>query len=379
MLLWIAFALMTAAALAAVLLPLARRERGTEPDTGALAVYRHQLDEIEDERVRGLVDDSEAAGARVEVARRLLASADRMDPLPTRPPLAESKRATIALATATAVPLLALTLYLTQGSPGLPSFPASARARLPLQQAEIGDLVAKVEARLREHPEDGDGWDVIAPVYYKLERFRDAANAYAHAARLKGETVRRLAGLAESTVLAADGIVTEQARAAYDKILRLEPGRPEPRFWLALAKEQDGKLEPALADYRALLADSAADAPWRAAIESRITDVSRRIAGVDKPETHTPGPGAEDIAAAEKLSPQDRAKMIAGMVDGLAERLKHNGRDLAGWQRLINAYAVLGRGQDARAALAEARKNFPADPQAQAALAALAKTLGLDS
>ena len=334
---------------------------------------------IEDERTRGLVDNGEAAGARVEVARRLLASADRMDAQSPPPPLPESKRATVALATAAAIPLFTLALYLTHGSPGLPSFPATARTQMPIERAQISDLVAKVEARLREHPEDGDGWDVIAPVYYKLERFRDAANAYARAARLKGETVRRLAGLAESAVLAADGIVTEEARAAYERILALEPGRPEPRFWLALAKEQDGKLEPALSDYRALLSDAPADAPWRAAVESRIADVGRRIAGVDKPDPRAPGPSAEDIAAAEKLSPQDRTKMIAGMVDGLAERLKRDGRDLAGWQRLINAYAVLGRSQDARTALAEARKNFPADAAAQAALAALAKTLGLDS
>ena len=379
MLLWIAFALMTAAALAAVLLPLARPARRDELDSGALAVYRHQLEEIEDERTRGLVDNGEAAGARVEVARRLLASTDRMDAQSPPPPLPESKRATVALATAAAIPLFTLALYLTHGSPGLPSFPATARTQMPIERAQISDLVAKVEARLREHPEDGDGWDVIAPVYYKLERFRDAANAYARAARLKGETVRRLAGLAESAVLAADGIVTEEARAAYERILALEPGRPEPRFWLALAKEQDGKLEPALSDYRALLSDAPADAPWRAAVESRIADVGRRIAGVDKPDPRAPGPSAEDIAAAEKLSPQDRTKMIAGMVDGLAERLKRDGRDLAGWQRLINAYAVLGRSQDARTALAEARKNFPADAAAQAALAALAKTLGLDS
>ncbi|MEZ0302029.1 MAG: c-type cytochrome biogenesis protein CcmI [Hyphomicrobiaceae bacterium] len=379
MLLWIAFALMTAAALAAVLLPLARPARRDELDSGALAVYRHQLEEIEDERTRGLVDNGEAAGARVEVARRLLASADRMDAQSPPPPLPESKRATVALATAAAIPLFTLALYLTHGSPGLPSFPATARTQMPIERAQISDLVAKVEARLREHPEDGDGWDVIAPVYYKLERFRDAANAYARAARLKGETVRRLAGLAESAVLAADGIVTEEARAAYERILALEPGRPEPRFWLALAKEQDGKLEPALSDYRALLSDAPADAPWRAAVESRIADVGRRIAGVDKPDPRAPGPSAEDIAAAEKLSPQDRTKMIAGMVDGLAERLRRDGRDLAGWQRLINAYAVLGRSQDARTALAEARKNFPADAAAQAALAALAKTLGLDS
>jgi cytochrome c-type biogenesis protein CcmH len=381
MLLWIAFALMTAAVLAAVLLPLARPARQLSPEVpGALAVYRHQLDEIEAEWARGLVDDKEAAAAKNEVSRRLLASADERD----RPPHAsgafpESRRAIVVLATAAFVSLLTLALYLAHGSPGLPSFPVAKLAQLPLERAQIGDLVAKVEARLREHPEDGDGWDVIAPVYYKLERFRDAANAYARAARLKGETVRRLAGIAASAVFAADGIVTEEARTAYEKILKLEPAGIEPRFWLALAKEQDGKLADALADYKGLLAEAPADAPWRAAVESRIADVSRRMAGTDATEPRGPGPSAEDVAAAEKLAPEDRTKMIAQMVDGLAQRLKRDGRDLAGWQRLINAYVVLGRSQDARQALAEARRNFPADEQALAALAALAKSHGLGS
>ena len=381
MLLWIAFAVMTAAVLAAVLMPLARPARPqSSAASGALAVYRHQLEEIEAERARGLVDDKEAAAAKNEVSRRLLASADEIDRAAGGSgAIPESRRAMVLLATAAFVPLLTLAFYLSHGSPGLPSFPVAERGQLPLGQAQIGDLIAKVEARLREHPEDGEGWDVIAPVYYKLGRFGDAANAYARAARLKGETVRRLAGFAESAVFAADGIVTEQARAAYEKILKLEPGRVEPRFWLALAKEQDGKLADALADYKGLLAEAPTGVPWRAAVEGRVAEVSRRLAGAEKVDPRGPGPTAEDVAAAEKLSPDDRAKMIAQMVDGLAERLKRDGRDLAGWQRLINAYAVLGREQEARKALAEARSKFPADETALAALAALAKSLGLGS
>jgi cytochrome c-type biogenesis protein CcmH len=381
MLLWIAFAVMTAAVLAAVLMPLARPARPqSSAASGALAVYRHQLDEIEAERARGLVDDKEAAAAKNEVSRRLLASADEIDRATGGSgAMPQSRRAMVLLATAAFVPLLTLAFYLSYGSPGLPSFPVAERGQLPLGQAQIGDLIAKVEARLREHPEDGEGWDVIAPVYYKLGRFGDAANAYARAARLKGETVRRLAGFAESAVFAADGIVTEEARAAYEKILKLEPGRVEPRFWLALAKEQDGKLADALADYKGLLAEAPASVPWRAAVESRVAEVSRRLAGAEKVDPRGPGPTAEDVAAAEKLSPDDRARMIAQMVDGLAERLKRDGRDLAGWQRLINAYAVLGREQEARKALAEARSKFPADETALAALAALAKSLGLGS
>ena len=71
--------------------------------------------------------------------------------------------------------------------------------------------------------------------------------------------------------------------------------------------------------------------------------------------------------------------MVVGMVEGLAQRLKRNGKDLAGWQRLLKAYTVLGRRDDARAALAEARRNFEGDAHALSDLSGLAATLGLGS
>ena len=124
--------------------------------------------------------------------------------------------------------------------------------------------------------------------------------------------MRRLAGFAESAVFAADGIVTEEARAAYEKILKLEPARVEPRFWLALAKEQDGKLAEALADYKGLLAEAPAEAPWRAAVEGRIADVSRRVAGRGNPgsaraRSQCRGRGGSREARAGGPRPHDRA------------------------------------------------------------------------
>jgi|SRR5581483_10521065 len=380
MLLWLAFAILTASVLAVMLAPLARRAREVEEaEGGTLAVYKDQLDEIEAERARGVLEEADAAAARIEVSRRLLASAGNGLPKENASPRRlSSSLTTVTITVAALIPLLTLALYLTHGSPGLPSYPLSERAAAPLEQAQIAELVAKVEDRLREHPEDVQGWDVIAPVYLKLGRFRDAAGAYATAARLGGETVRRLAGFAEATVLAANGVVSEEARRAYEKILEREPGRPEPRFWLALAKEQDGKLAAALADYKALLADAPAEAPWRGSLEARIAEVSGRLAGTSGPATQR-GPTAADIAAADKLAPADRARMISGMVEGLAERLRRDGRDLAGWLRLVNAYAVLERKDDARAALADARRNFAGDEQALSQLTSLAQSLGLGS
>jgi cytochrome c-type biogenesis protein CcmH len=67
------------------------------------------------------------------------------------------------------------------------------------------------------------------------------------------------------------------------------------------------------------------------------------------------------------------------MVGRLAERLKANGHDLAGWQRLLRAYAVLGQKDKATDALAEARKIFTGDRTSLSALDELARSLGLES
>lgn len=384
MFLWIAFAFLTAAVLAAVLAPLARAARQGEPldaaETGAVAVYRDQLDEIAADQTRGVLSAGEAEAAKLEVSRRLLASAaraERAEPQAASRAPQESRHATIALATAFAIPVLTLGLYLAHGSPGVPSNPFAARTDAAMEQAALANVIAQVEARLRQDPEQGKGWEAIAPVYLKLGRFRDAANAYANAARLNGDSVPLLAGRAESAMLASDGVVTEEARVAYEKILALEPGRIEPRFWLAMAKEQDGKLADALAAYKALLADAAVDASYRPPLMMRVQEVTARIAAVQG--NAPPGPTAADMAAAAKLAPEQQSQMIAQMVDGLAQRLKSNGRDLPGWLRLLNAYAVLDRKDDARAALAEARRNFDGDAGALAELAKTATTLGLGS
>jgi cytochrome c-type biogenesis protein CcmH len=378
MLLWLIFALVTAAVLIAVLAPLARPAAATDDaDSGALEVYRHQLAELEADRARGLVEAAEADAARVEISRRLLATADAPQARAKARAPAPGDRTSLAIAAAVLVTLSSLGIYLVYGAPDMPSFPVAERSAGPLVDAPLGQMIAKVEARLRAEPRDGDGWAVIAPVYFKLGRYKDAANAYAHAAEIKGETVERLAGFADSTVRAADGIVTEDARLAFQKILKLAPGQPQARFWLALAREQDGQLNEALAEYKAIVAAGPADAPWRRGIEQHIAEVSRRLSGPAKDAPR--GPTAQDVAAAQQLTDEQRSQMIAGMVDGLAQRLERDGRDLAGWLRLVNAYVVLGRGSDARAALSKARQQLASDDKAMAELAALAKRLGLGS
>lgn len=382
MLFWVLCAVLTAAVLYTVTRPLATRTVDGSADVGVssdVAVYRDQLSEIEADRLRGLLSDAEAEAARVEISRRLLAKAEAGRVASTVEPRRSSKAAKFTfISAAILVPALSLTFYLAVGSPGLPGQPHAARIAVPSERATIDSLVAKVEERLRAHPEDGQGWDVIAPVYLRQGRFTEAAQAYRHAIRLLGESPRRLDGLGEATVFASNGIVTEEARRTFARLAELEPAQPEPRFWLALAKEQDGDLAGALEGYRKLVADAPPNADWRQSVEQRIAELEQRMGAGATPEDGR-GPTAEDIAAAEKLAPADRAAMIQQMVEGLAQRLEADGTDLAGWQRLLRAYTVLGQKDKANEALTKARKAFADDAPALAALDDLARRLGLDS
>lgn len=79
------------------------------------------------------------------------------------------------------------------------------------------------------------------------------------------------------------------------------------------------------------------------------------------------------------MTAEQRTAMIEKMVEGLAAKLKVNGKDVAGWINLVRAYTVMGRRGDAQAALAEARGQLAGDNASLAEIAALEKSLGLGS
>jgi len=207
--------------------------------------------------------------------------------------------------------------------------------------------------------------------------------------RLLGESGKRLAGFAEASVLAGNGVVGEAARRAWQKVLAGDAKRIDARFWLAVAREQDGDAKGAIDAYTALIADLPAEGRWREAVEGRLVAAARRV-GQSAPATQPapatepaagegPRPTPEQIEAMRNMSPADRENVIAAMVEGLAQRLKENGNDLGGWARLVRAYKMMGRAGDATNALGEARRQFAGDQTSLAVLDALAQSLGLGS
>jgi len=376
MVLWAILAVLTAVVITVVCLPLVRPKKQEHAAAQSDAeIYKAQLAEIEEERERGVLSASEAEAARIEVSRRLLRSTNN-EAKAGRPGLFSKENDRALAATVIAIPALALSGYLVLGSPMLPQQPHAASAQQSPGARGVAEMISQVEERLRSHPDDGAGWDVIAPVYLRQQDYHDAVFAFQQALRLNGENAARLEGLGEAMVLRDNGQVSETARMAFTRALERDPESLKSRFWLAISDEQNGKLEQAAEAYKQILNASPEGAPWRAMVGTRLAIVQQRL---DPSGARAPSLSPEAMRSAESMTQEERAQMIENMVSGLAQRLEADGSDLDGWLRLMRAYKVLGKSSEARQAAASARENFKGDAGALERIDNAARQLGLQS
>ncbi len=371
--LWLVLAGMTGLAVLSGLWPLAFRRRGGADAASEVAFYKAQIDEIERDLERGQLPAEEAAGARAEAARRLIA-ASAAAPVESGVGNAATPRRTGAALILVAVPLVALALYANLGRPDLRDAPLAGRMADANSAEGMEAALARIEAHLTASPDDAKGWAVIAPVYMHLGRFDDAATAFGEILRLEGESADRRAGYGEALVGAAGGVVTADARAAFDKALAEQPGLPAARFYLGLAAEQDGDKSKAIAIYQGLLSETPPDAPWVAALKARLAAVK----GESAPSAPAPAASNEAPATTPAASDDAQQATIRGMVERLATRLATSGGGAEEWQRLVRSYTVLHEPDKARDALASARKALAGDAAAGPGLDALARELGIE-
>jgi cytochrome c-type biogenesis protein CcmH len=356
MLLWLSLAVLTGLSVLALLWPLSRASRADEADDSVF--YQQELADIERDAERGLIGPTEAEAARAEAARRLIAArrsdskegADR--PSPWRLRLA-------AVIVLVAVPAMALPLYLRIAAPHLPDQPLATRATEP---QGVADAVAQIERHLAKNPDDGRGYEVVAPVYMEMGRFDDAVKSFSEAIRLLGATAPRYASLGQARIAQAGGVVTEAARADFERALKLDANDLRARYFLAMAAEQDGQKDRALEAYRAMAGQTDPNSPIGQAIAAKIAELQ---------------PQSQAGATIAALPKDDQTKMIRAMVAGLAQKLETNPNDLDGWLRLLRAYVVLGDQAEAAMTLSKAKTNFASQPDALTRLTQTARELNI--
>jgi cytochrome c-type biogenesis protein CcmH len=265
--------------------------------------------------------------------------------------------------------------------------PATASSTEP--QADVDSLISSLEAKLKQNPNDAEGWRMLGWSFFETGRYAESATAYRKATQLAPANAEYWSSLGEALVLAGSGDVPTDASGAFKRALSLDANDPRARYFLGVEQDMAGDHEAAIETWLNLLEDTPAGAPWAADVRKTIEqvatkeqiDVSARLVALKRnaPSSTTalaaiPGPDRVQMAAASKLPPGQQEAMVRSMVDGLAAKLQADPRQPDRWIMLIRSRMMLGQGGAAAQALTQA---VAANPASRDELVSAAKILGV--
>jgi cytochrome c-type biogenesis protein CcmH len=366
-------------------------------------VYRDQLREIERDKARGVIGPDEAQRLHSEVARRLL-EADRALSSGSRETVKTGPNSAVTVVCVALVVAAGFGLYQYLGAPGTPDQPLTQRLKLaeegradrptqaeveaslppqpPLENVapEFEGLVQKLRDAVAGRPDDLQGQLLLARNEANLGNFAAAYKAQERVIALKGDSATIDDKLMQATLMiqAAGGKVSPEAEAIFRAVLNLAPENDTALFFGGIVNMQVGRADVAFGLWKKLVETAPADSRWLTEVRPRMAELAD-LAGVrySLPESTLPGPSAEDMQAAEGMSPEDRQAMIRGMVEGLNDRLATEGGTAEEWARLIVALANLDEADRARAIWQEAQTNFAGREAELATIRVAAQTAGL--
>jgi cytochrome c-type biogenesis protein CcmH len=196
---WVLGAALAALALALVLRPLLAARPGAAAQVSRkaanLAVYRDQLRELEAELAAGKIAPADHQRAKEELQARMLEDVDAATAHEAAPRRAGRGA---ALAVGVALPVCAFAVYLFVGSPDavVPREGPGA-----MSEVQIEAMVERLAAKMRENPDDVEGWKMLGRSYAVLGRFADAVGAYAKAVERAPRDAELLADFADALAM----------------------------------------------------------------------------------------------------------------------------------------------------------------------------------
>ncbi|MCF6321316.1 MAG: c-type cytochrome biogenesis protein CcmI [Rhizobiaceae bacterium] len=372
MIFWILIGLLTLVTVSVVVIPVfGNAKKLDSPLEYDKEIYKARLKEIEQERTLGTISEREYENSLAEEGKRLLmlASSDSNNDVAYKP--TSQKSAVLgALFAAILVPLIALTAYFNLGAINTPDQPLQARLDADPRGQSLLVLLQRAENQLAKNPDDGRGWLIVAPVYMRMGRVQESITAYRNVIRILGPTPELQTSLGEAIAVAANGEIDKEALELFKKAADADPASLKPRFFMAIALNQSEEFEKAVPAWQNLIKNSPTDSPWLDVARQQLklaqgkigNNIPDAVSNAPVADSNAPGnPTAEDIEAAGQLSTDDRQSFINSMVERLSAELEENPQNKAGWQRIIRSYTVLGRKDEALAAIEKAMQVFEDD------------------
>ena len=262
---WIIAALFMLLALWFILPPLLEKTDNNKSDEMRLAnvlVYKDQFKEMEADLKNGLVSEEQYQQDKDELERRLLE--DVKEPNPDSSSSSTTTRM-FAYGVATAIPVGVIAFYLLIGnpkalSPSLPTMQMPASNQQQPQQGgamseqQIAANVEKLAKRLEQNPNDAEGWLMLARSYTSMERFSDAAAAYAHAIALNDGDASVWADYAEALALSNGQQLAGKPTEAVNRALKIDPNNQKALALAGSAAAEAGEYQKAIVYWQKLLA-----------------------------------------------------------------------------------------------------------------------------
>lgn len=382
-------------AVAVILIAALRREGEAGPADHDIQVYRDQMREIERDAGRETVSAEEAARLQAEVARRLLEADRRAGGRQATVTARPTPRGWPVMAGLVVVLCGAGGIYAWLGAPGYPDLPLQLRKELaeerranrpnqaameaavppasPAAVAPDGEYMALIE-RLRQavadRPDDPEGLTLLVRHEANLGNFGAAWRAQQRLLAFLGPKAGPEDRLMQVTLMvqAAGGQVSPEAEDMIAGVLSEARDNDTALFLAGVLNIQVGRYDLAFRLWRQLL-QVAPQSRWTTKVRDGIGELAQRAGVRYAPPAldQLPGPSIADVEATADMTPQDRAAMIQGMVEGLNARLATQGGTAEEWARLIMALGQLGETERAAAIWAEAQENF-SDREAELSL-----------
>lgn len=334
-------------------------------------IYRDQLQTLEHDLARGVISAPDYEATRDELQLRLLDDTEA----PTEAPQVTNTSFWTARRTAAVIfvllPLGAGGMYWWLGAP-------SAIDPVATQQATNDKIVQMIDglaARLKANPDNPKGWAMLARSYKVMGRLEEAAQAYAKAGDVVNADPDLLVDYAELLAMRANDNIEGRPLELVTKALALNPQHPMGLMISGVAAYRRDDFAGAAAQWEKLLLVLEPGSPDAQQVEADIAE-ARTKAGLPGSKKTTTKPATNTVAVpaangtdggkgpavdAATAGPMTQEK-INQMVERLAERLKANPDDLAGWARLARAYKVQNRLAEAEQAYIKAGKLVDGDP-----------------
>jgi len=314
---WLIAAVMVGAAVLVVAPALlrARSEGAIDRAQQNVAIARERLAELEEDRAAGRLANEEFEPLREEL-EAALASDLKAEARPAERGHGPSPWP--AMAVALLLPVLAGALYLSLGTPGAIDGASIADAGRGIGHPSVGgngepasveEMVARLQARLKEQPDDAGGWVTLGNTFMSMKRFGDAVEAFSRAHALIGDDPRLLVRYADALAMAAGGRIQGKPFELVWRALAADPDNPT-ALWLAgMGYAEKGEYQQAIAQWQRLEPMLADQPESLAQLRSLIDEARQQLAQAgEAPATATPG---AEPAPAMPAQPQKAASGAA--------------------------------------------------------------------